>query len=109
MSDSAGSCPHCGSRLKKWRVPEGATWDAEHFWVCFDDECSFYKEGWTWMMEQYSQQASYRYMFNPTTGSSSQIPVSPHPWPKAPICRPQGLLVGTQGELESRVKSPTPR
>lgn len=26
-------------------------------------------------MEQYGQTASYRYMFNPATGGSSQIPV----------------------------------
>jgi hypothetical protein len=27
------------------------------------------------MMEQYMQNASYRYMVNPTTGTSSSIPV----------------------------------
>ncbi|MCG6954720.1 MAG: hypothetical protein LJF04_01905 [Gemmatimonadetes bacterium] len=75
MSDPAVSCPHCGSRLKKWRVPEGATWDAEHFWVCFDDGCPYYRDGWTWMMEQFGQKASYRYALNPSTGSCLPIPV----------------------------------
>ena len=25
MADGPHSCPHCGSQLKKWRVPEGAS------------------------------------------------------------------------------------
>ena len=75
MTDIRGTCPHCGSRLKKWLVPDGASWDEEFFFVCFNDDCSYYKAGWEWMMEQYSQKASYRYMTNPTTGASSMIPV----------------------------------
>ena len=75
MADVARTCPHCGSRLKKWRVPDEASWTEEFFFVCFNDDCSYYKEGWEWMMEQYSQKASYRYMFNPTTGAASMIPV----------------------------------
>jgi hypothetical protein len=75
MSDIPRACPHCGSRLKKWLVPDGASWDEEFFYVCFDDDCSYYKEGWNWMKEQYSQEGSYRYMVNPTTGSSSPLPV----------------------------------
>ncbi len=75
MTDIRGTCPHCGSRLKKWLVPDGASWDDAFFFVCFNDDCSYYKEGWEWMMEQYSQEASYRYTINPATGASSMIPV----------------------------------
>jgi hypothetical protein len=75
MADTPRTCPHCGSRLKKWLVPEGATWSEEFFFVCFNDDCSYYIDGWNWMMEQYRQHASYRYMVNPTTGISSSIPV----------------------------------
>jgi hypothetical protein len=75
MADSSRTCPHCGSSLKKWTVPVEATWVEEFFYVCFNDECSFYKEGWEWMLEQYNQNASYRYMLNPATGTSASIPV----------------------------------
>lgn len=75
MIDIPRACPHCGSRLQKWLVPDGASWDEEFFYVCFHDDCSYYKEGWSWMKEQYSQEGSYRYMLNPTTGSSSPLPV----------------------------------
>ena len=75
MAEISRSCPHCGARLKKWLVPDDASWNDEFFYVCFNDECSFYQEGWEWMREQYAQNASYRYMVNPNTGASSSIPV----------------------------------
>lgn len=75
MTDAPPTCSHCGCRLKKWRVPEGSSWSEEFFFVCFNDDCSYYREGWNWMKEQYSQHASYRYMINPTNSASSSIPV----------------------------------
>ena len=75
MADIPRTCPHCGTRLSKWLVPEGASWDEEFFFVCFNDDCSYYQQGWKWMEEHYSQKASYRFTINPTTGASSMIPV----------------------------------
>ncbi len=75
MSKASRTCPHCGDGLKKWLVPDGATWTEEFLFVCFNDDCPYYREGWKWMEEQYSQHASYRYMVYPTTGTSSMIPV----------------------------------
>ena len=69
------TCPHCGTRLKKWRVPDGASWDEEIFLVCFSDDCSYYRKGWAWMKAEYGREASYRYMLNPTTGATSPLPV----------------------------------
>ncbi len=75
MADSRPTCPHCKTRLRKWRVPEEATWSEEFFFACFNDDCPYYKEGWEWMKQQYNQSASYRFVINPTTGGSSMIPV----------------------------------
>lgn len=75
MNDQLVTCPHCGGELKKWMVPEGASWDDEYFLVCFNNECSYYVRGWKWMKEQYNQQASYRYALNPGNGASLMIPV----------------------------------
>lgn len=75
MPEISRTCPHCGSRLKKWRVPDDASWNEEFFFVCFNDDCSYYQDGWKWMEEQYSQHASYRFTINPTTGSATMIPV----------------------------------
>ena len=75
MPEIPKTCPYCGARLSKWRVPEDATWDEEFFFVCFNDDCPYYREGWTWMKEQYNQRSSYRCAFNPTTGVASPLPV----------------------------------
>jgi hypothetical protein len=75
MTDAARTCPHCGSRLERWRVPDGASWPEEFFFVCFDDECSYYRRGWTWMEERYGQKASFRYALNPRTSASLPLPV----------------------------------
>lgn len=75
MNDFPGICPHCETRLNKWRVPEETSWSEPYFYVCFNNDCSYYIEGWVWMEEQYKQKASYRYMINPSTGGSSSLPV----------------------------------
>jgi hypothetical protein len=75
MTETAPSCRYCGSRLKKWRLPEGTTWSEEFFYVCFNDECSYYKDGWNWMRQQFNQEASFRYAVSPANGASLQIPV----------------------------------
>lgn len=75
MTEASRTCPHCGSHLKKWRVPEESSWTEEFFFVCFNDECDYYQKGWTWMKEQFSQHASYRYAMSPATGAPFPIPV----------------------------------
>lgn len=75
MADFPDNCPHCGTPLKKWAVPDGASWSEDFFFVCFNNECSYYKNGWDWMWNQFKQKASYRYMINPTTGVPSPLPV----------------------------------
>jgi hypothetical protein len=69
------TCPHCHSALKKWRVPEDATWSEEFFYVCFNDDCLYYQAGWVWMKERYNQRVSYRYAINPTTRTALPLPV----------------------------------
>lgn len=75
MDNTPQTCPHCSSRLKKWRVPDDASWTEEFFYVCFNDECSYYKGGWDWMKERFGQNASYRHAVNPTTGGALPLPV----------------------------------
>ena len=68
-------CPHCGEKLQAFSLPDNTGWQGDFQLACFNDECPYYKEGWVWMQEQYSQNASYRYTLNPRTGASMQIPV----------------------------------
>ena len=67
-------CPHCRQPLLKWRPPDEADWRCEFHWVCFNDDCSYYRRGWGWMLERYNVKASYRHRVNPATGHASPLP-----------------------------------
>jgi hypothetical protein len=75
LAEVPQNCAHCGARLKKWRVPDEATWSEELFYVCFSDDCSYYKSGWEWMKKQYNHHVSYRFAVNPSGGATLMIPV----------------------------------
>ena len=73
--NDAPTCAHCGQAMTAMMLPEAGGWDDAFHWVCFNDGCSYYKEGWVWMKERYNQHASYRYAVNPTDDSVLMIPV----------------------------------
>ena len=79
MSNAAPnpSCPHCGARLSPIAVPDGTGWDGEApHWVCFNDECGYFRDGWDWMWQQYRQKVSYRYrIVDLETGAPSPLAV----------------------------------
>jgi hypothetical protein len=68
-------CPHCGEKLLPWRSPDLTTWGGNVQYVCFNDDCSYFREGWEWMATKYNVRASYRHRFDPATGSSGPLPV----------------------------------
>ena len=61
-------CPHCDSELKKWKVPQNVftEWPNEYFYVCMNDDCSYFVRGWEAMEEQ-GNHCSYRLMYDPLT------------------------------------------
>ena len=70
------NCPHCGAKLSRWLNPDESSWGFGYQLVCFNDECSYYKEGWDWMWENYRVRASYRFrIVNPETRQRSPLPV----------------------------------
>lgn len=75
------TCPHCGARLLKWKVPDNSTWDVDYQYACFNDDCPYYQRGWDWMMKNFKAHASYRYRYNPATGESGPLAV----WSKTAI------------------------
>ncbi len=69
-------CPHCQGRLQPMEMPEQSNYDHRVHWVCFNDDCSYYREGWEWMKEQYNAKASYRFRItDPDKGTESPLAV----------------------------------
>lgn len=71
-------CPHCDEKLSKWEVPQHpfTEWDNEYMYICFNDRCSYYMDGWNTMAGQGTHGISYRFMYNPKNGSTMPIPVT---------------------------------
>ena len=68
-------CPHCDREMKKWRVPLASTWPNEFFYVCFNDDCPYYVQGWQRLWEKQATRASYRCRLDPDTGKVAPLPV----------------------------------
>ncbi len=73
-------CPHCGDDMKLWEVPpitmgDGLGWGSPFLYLCFNDNCSLYKQGWDNLKENYAHNASYRCMNYPGTDQFELIPV----------------------------------
>ena len=69
-------CPHCNEKLEKWEVPETpfVEWASEFHYICFNDECPYFNEGWSVMAAQ-NNPCSYRFMYDPSSGGCHSIPV----------------------------------
>ena len=68
-------CPHCNAVLKRWQTPEDSTWGGAIRYVCFNDECPYFVEGWEFMEQRQAVTASYRHMLDPESGSVGPLPV----------------------------------
>jgi len=80
MSMDKPRCPHCGVEMSIWETPlmtfgDGLGWGTPYLFICFNDECSLYRQGWDHMQENYAHTASYRCMNYPGTEQYEVIPV----------------------------------
>jgi len=73
--ESAPKCAHCGEEMKKTAIPREANFDAPYFYVCFNDSCSYFIEGWEWMKQKYQVNSTYRYRIDPVTEQEAPFPV----------------------------------
>lgn len=60
-------CPHCRMQLTCCSVPpfhvgDGLGWGSEYMYICLNDDCSLFVNGWRHIEEQYGHVSSYRYM-----------------------------------------------
>lgn len=69
------TCPHCQAELLAFELPDAGGWDQKHHLACFNNDCSYYRRGWEWMLKQYNAKVSYRYRLDPDSGQASPIAV----------------------------------
>ena len=54
---------------------DGLGWGTPYLYVCFNDDCSLYLQGWKDIYEQYGNIASYRCMCDPMSRKMECMPV----------------------------------
>lgn len=74
------ACPHCGEEMKLWEVPpinfsDGLGWGEPFLFMCFNDTCPLYVQGWKDMEENFAQRASMRCFNYPGTEQFECMPV----------------------------------
>ena len=66
-------CPHCNSLLRAFDLPDELAFESKIHFCCFNNDCSYYRDGWAWMSEKYAVSASYRYRLDPANDIASPI------------------------------------
>lgn len=80
LAQEKPKCPHCGVEMNLWEVPsinfsDGLGWGVPYLYVCFNNECSLYVQGWDNLKENYNQNASYRCIRYPGSDGYECMPV----------------------------------
>jgi hypothetical protein len=73
-------CPHCGETMNLWEVPpinfsDGLGWGSPYLYLCFNDQCPLYVQGWQDLEDNYAQKASMRCLNYPGTEQFECMPV----------------------------------
>ena len=73
-------CPHCDQQMVIWECPpmtfaDGLGWGTPYLYVCFNDDCPLYLEGWKKVYDHYANIASYRCICDPMSGRMECMPV----------------------------------
>lgn len=74
------NCPHCKEEMQIWEVPpvnvgDGLGWGTPYLFLCFNDECPCYTQGWDDLLENFAQRASYRCFSYPGETGFEVMPV----------------------------------
>ena len=60
-------CPHCNQELTLCHAPpihvgDGLGWGSEYLFICLNNECKLFADGWEFIENQYGHHGSYRYI-----------------------------------------------
>jgi len=71
-------CAYCGEKMQIWQCGQsgcacGSGWGTPYLFVCANDECPPFLEGWKDMREQYGRTCSYRCLCYPESGKTEMM------------------------------------
>ncbi len=74
-------CPHCKQELTLCHAPpihvgDGLGWGSEYLFICLNNDCSLFANGWKYIENQYGHVGSYRYMEIPGSKESYNMMVA---------------------------------
>lgn len=100
-------CPHCGQEMSLWEVPpvtfsDGLGWGEPYLFLCFNDECPLYVQGWDELEANYAQKASMRCFNYPGTDQYECMPVFSPMGAKGQIIDDQ--VMAEQEALKANIK-----
>lgn len=107
MAGEKPSCPHCGVEMSLWEVPpitysDGLGWGTPYLYLCFNDDCPLFKQGWENIEENYGHHSSYRCLCYPGTRTFECMPVFSPEGAKGQIIDDQ--VVAEQKVLKENIK-----
>ena len=79
--DEEKFCPHCKQQLSCCEAPpfhigDGLGWGAEVLFICLNDDCPLFVNGWKQIETQYGHRSSYRYMELPRSKEGNVMMVA---------------------------------
>ena len=65
LTQERPKCTYCGKKMSIWEVPQfpfedGLGWGTPYLFVCFNNRCPLYEQGWYNIRRNYGRYASYR-------------------------------------------------
>ena len=90
-------CPHCKQKLEcceapQFHVGDGLGWGSDVLFICLNDDCSLFKNGWKRIEEQYGHRSSYRYMELPGSKEGNVMMVGNAMAFKGSVIDPEAIL-----------------
>ena len=94
--DEEHFCPHCKEKLSCCSTPpihvgDGLGWGTEAYFICLNDECSLFKNGWEHIEAQFGHRASYRFMLLPGNTEGTPMMVGSRDAFKGCIVDPESI------------------
>lgn len=101
-------CPHCKGKMSCCEAPavhvgDGLGWGSDVLFICLNDACSLFLNGWQSIEERYGHHASYRYMELPGSKEGNIMMVGNKDAFKASIVDPE--MIEKQNERYRKEKA----